>query len=128
MRRAQAGGGPGKATVTLERDRITPVVEAVPARVCPNCREQYVDERLTNQLLAHRRRDAPKHPAMAAEDRRGRLVRAKGVGDRFHERMYAPRCSRNACLLESSVRLRDCLPRIPKKPSTWFSQEAQVGV
>ncbi len=41
----------GKATVTLERDQITLVVKGVPARVCPNCGEQYVDEEVTKQLL-----------------------------------------------------------------------------
>lgn len=47
----QADVGPGKATVTLERDKITLVVKGVPARVCPNCGEQYVDEHVTKQLL-----------------------------------------------------------------------------
>ena len=47
----QAEVRPGKATVTLERDRITLVVKGVPARVCPNCGEQYVDEHVTKQLL-----------------------------------------------------------------------------
>ncbi len=47
----QAEVRPGAATVTLERDRITLVVKSVPARVCPNCGEQYVDEQVTKQLL-----------------------------------------------------------------------------
>ena len=42
----------GKATVTLERHQITLVVKGVPARVCPNCGEQYVDEDVTKHLLA----------------------------------------------------------------------------
>ena len=41
----------GKATVTLERDQITLLVKGVPARVCPNYGEQYVDERVTKSLL-----------------------------------------------------------------------------
>jgi YgiT-type zinc finger domain-containing protein len=41
----------GAATVTLERDRITLVVKNVPARVCPNCGERYVDEHVTRQLV-----------------------------------------------------------------------------
>ena len=41
----------GKATVTLERDGITLVVKGVPARVCPNCGEEYVDEETTARLL-----------------------------------------------------------------------------
>ena len=35
---------PGKATVTLERDGMTLVVRGVPARVCENCGEEYIDE------------------------------------------------------------------------------------
>lgn len=42
---------PGTATVTLERDGATVVIKAVPARVCQNCGEEYVDENVTAQLL-----------------------------------------------------------------------------
>jgi len=42
---------PGKATVTLERDGMTLVFKGVPASVCPNCGEEYVDEKTTAQLL-----------------------------------------------------------------------------
>ncbi len=35
---------PGKATVTLEHQELTLVVRGVPARVCRNCGEEYVDE------------------------------------------------------------------------------------
>jgi YgiT-type zinc finger domain-containing protein len=42
---------PGSATVTLERGGLTLVVKHVPARVCPNCGEQYVDEQTASQLL-----------------------------------------------------------------------------
>jgi len=47
----QAETKPGKATVTLERNGITLVVKEVPARVCPNCGEEYVDEEITARLL-----------------------------------------------------------------------------
>ena len=47
----QAETEPGKATVTLERNSITLVVKGVPARVCPNCGEEYVDEETTRRLL-----------------------------------------------------------------------------
>lgn len=47
----QAETRPGKATVTLERDGVTMVIKGVPARVCPNCGEEYVDEEITGQLL-----------------------------------------------------------------------------
>lgn len=42
---------PGKVTVTLERDGLTLVVKEVPARICPNCGEEYVDEETTARLL-----------------------------------------------------------------------------
>ena len=41
----------GKATVTLERDGMTLVIKGVPANVCANCGEEYVDERTTKTLL-----------------------------------------------------------------------------
>ena len=43
---------PGTTTVTLERDALTFVVKGVPAQVCPNCGEDYVDERTARQLLS----------------------------------------------------------------------------
>jgi YgiT-type zinc finger domain-containing protein len=43
---------PGKATVTLEREGLTLVVRGVPARVCANCGEEYVDEVETQRLVA----------------------------------------------------------------------------
>ena len=43
---------PGTATVTLERGRLTLVVKEVPADVCDNCGEEYVDETATTELLA----------------------------------------------------------------------------
>lgn len=42
---------PGKATVTLERDGATLVIKSVPARVCTNCGEEYVNEDITALLL-----------------------------------------------------------------------------
>jgi YgiT-type zinc finger domain-containing protein len=47
----QAETQPGWATVTLERDNLTLVYKNVPARVCPNCGEEYVEEAVTAQLL-----------------------------------------------------------------------------
>jgi YgiT-type zinc finger domain-containing protein len=41
----------GTTTVTLERDELTLVIKNVPARVCPNCGEAYVEEAVTSQLL-----------------------------------------------------------------------------
>ncbi len=42
---------PGTATVTLERDGLTFIIKQVPAQVCPNCGEDYVDETITANLL-----------------------------------------------------------------------------
>lgn len=42
---------PGKTTVTLERDGLTIVIKNVPAQVCVNCGEEYVDDKTTSRLL-----------------------------------------------------------------------------
>ncbi len=42
----------GTATVTLERAELTLVIKNVPALVCENCGEEFVDEDTTEQLLA----------------------------------------------------------------------------
>lgn len=42
---------PGRATVTLTRAGTTLVVKGVPASVCANCGEEYVDESTTTRLL-----------------------------------------------------------------------------
>jgi len=47
----QAETRPGAATVTLVRDGSTIVVRGVPAQVCPNCGEEYVDSAVAGRLL-----------------------------------------------------------------------------
>jgi YgiT-type zinc finger domain-containing protein len=42
---------PGTTTVTLERGGATLVIKSVPAQICDNCGEAYVDEETTRQLL-----------------------------------------------------------------------------
>ncbi|RLE38585.1 hypothetical protein DRJ23_04595 [Candidatus Acetothermia bacterium] len=42
---------PGKTTVTLERNGMTLVIRNVPAEVCENCGEAYVDEATARELL-----------------------------------------------------------------------------
>lgn len=42
---------PGTTTITLERGCLTMVVKCVPALVCPNCGEAYLDEDVTAKLL-----------------------------------------------------------------------------
>lgn len=41
----------GKITVTLDKDGATLVFKGVPARVCTNCGEEYVDGEITASLL-----------------------------------------------------------------------------
>jgi len=42
----------GTTTVTLERDGLTLVVKNVPAQVCSNCGEAYVNENDSAKILA----------------------------------------------------------------------------
>lgn len=42
---------PGVTTMTFERNGLTLVVKNVPARVCVNCGEEYVDEEIAAKLL-----------------------------------------------------------------------------
>jgi YgiT-type zinc finger domain-containing protein len=42
----------GTATVTLERNGMTLVIRHVPARICTNCGEEYVEEVTTSQILS----------------------------------------------------------------------------
>ena len=42
---------PGKTTITLERGGMTLVFKGVPANICSNCDEQYLDETITARLL-----------------------------------------------------------------------------
>lgn len=42
---------PGTVTITLERQTTTLVFKRVPAQVCNNCGEAYVDEAVTTRLL-----------------------------------------------------------------------------
>lgn len=48
----QAETRPDSTGVTLERDGFRLVVKNVPAQVCPNCGEAYVDEETAARLLA----------------------------------------------------------------------------
>lgn len=41
----------GFATVTLEHDGLTLVVKKVPARICQNCGEEYIDDAVAGQLF-----------------------------------------------------------------------------
>ena len=56
---------PGETTLTLTRDALMLVVKRVPARVCDNCGETYVDEATTARLL----QAAGRQPARACRSR-----------------------------------------------------------
>jgi YgiT-type zinc finger domain-containing protein len=43
---------PGNATVILTREGMTLVVKRVPANVCDNCGEEYLEEDVTADLLS----------------------------------------------------------------------------
>ena len=43
---------PGKTTVTFERDGLTLVMKEVPAEICTNCGEDYVDESVAREITA----------------------------------------------------------------------------
>jgi YgiT-type zinc finger domain-containing protein len=43
--------GPGRATVTLERGGATLVIKGVPADICANCGEEYVNAETTEFLF-----------------------------------------------------------------------------
>ena len=42
---------PGDTTITLERNGTTLVFKKVPARVCSNCGEAYLEDTISAQLL-----------------------------------------------------------------------------
>lgn len=42
---------PGKTTIMLEREQLILVTKGVPAQVCDNCGEGYLDEEITTYLL-----------------------------------------------------------------------------
>jgi mRNA interferase RelE/StbE len=58
----KASTKPSTTTVTLERDCLTMVVKCVPAQVCPNCGEAYIDKKVTAGLL----RDAEERASTGA--------------------------------------------------------------
>jgi YgiT-type zinc finger domain-containing protein len=42
---------PGKVTVTLQRDETTVIVKDVPAEVCENCGEYYLEGAVTDRIF-----------------------------------------------------------------------------
>ena len=47
----QADTRPGVATITLRRGGAAFVLDAVPAQVCPDCGEEYVDAKVAADVL-----------------------------------------------------------------------------
>lgn len=43
---------PGTTTVTFERQGLTLVMKEVPAEICTNCGEDYVDEAVARDIMA----------------------------------------------------------------------------
>lgn len=43
---------PGQVTVTLQRGDTTVIIRVVPATVCENCGEYYLDEGTTGKVMA----------------------------------------------------------------------------
>jgi YgiT-type zinc finger domain-containing protein len=43
---------PGTVTVTLQRNDTTVVVKGVPAEVCENCGEYYLEDQVTERVLS----------------------------------------------------------------------------
>ncbi len=53
----------GVTTVTFERGGLTMIVKNVPAKVCSNCGEAYLDEKTSSKLL----KDAERHAKTGAQ-------------------------------------------------------------
>ena len=43
---------PGTVTVTLQRNDTTVIVKGVPAEVCENCGEYYLEDQVTERVLS----------------------------------------------------------------------------
>ena len=42
---------PGSVTATLERNGVIVIIKSVPAMVCNNCGEEYIEKETSSQLL-----------------------------------------------------------------------------
>lgn len=52
---------PGKATVTLQRDHTIVVVRDVPAEICEDCGEYYLDETTASRVYADAEQSFRRH-------------------------------------------------------------------
>jgi YgiT-type zinc finger domain-containing protein len=51
----------GKVTVTLQRGETVVIIKDVPANICKNCGEYYLDEIVTNRVFAQAEEAANRH-------------------------------------------------------------------
>jgi YgiT-type zinc finger domain-containing protein len=42
---------PGKSVITLKKGKLVFTIKNVPAHICHDCSEEYIEEHITNQLL-----------------------------------------------------------------------------
>jgi len=42
---------PGEVTVTLQRDKTTVIIKAVPGDICENCGEYYLSDEITEHVM-----------------------------------------------------------------------------
>jgi YgiT-type zinc finger domain-containing protein len=68
---------PGKITAVLQRGGATVVINDVPARVCKNCGEEYVDEGVAGKVLAAAEASAPRRRQGQNSRLRCRVIRRR---------------------------------------------------
>ena len=90
----------GRTTVTFDREGVTIVIRNVPARICPQCGEQYFDADTTDRLLendpgSHARRRQRRHPGIGGR-RAPSLNRLLFWGRWLVSRLTMARCSSSA--------------------------------
>jgi YgiT-type zinc finger domain-containing protein len=57
----QGDTAPGKVTVTLQRDESVVIIKEVPAQVCQDCGEYYLDESVTSKVYAQAEDSVRRH-------------------------------------------------------------------
>lgn len=57
----QGDTAPGSVTVTLQRGETVVIIRDVPAQVCLNCGEYYLDEAMTDKIYAQGEEAVSRH-------------------------------------------------------------------
>ncbi|MEI6413173.1 MAG: type II toxin-antitoxin system MqsA family antitoxin [Pseudomonadota bacterium] len=52
---------PGKATITLQRGRMVVVIRDVPAEICEDCGEYYLDKAIAHRVYADAEQSVHRH-------------------------------------------------------------------